>query len=217
MSDTGAFFKEPVRCSLSFLPMQSTCRLLAPFFHWRHAQVSSESFNQPIFGCNNLSGVVQTDDFTAAGVVAGTATAFPSGWGFGGDGSSQAQPVTAAQAYNAMYPPAPGDASVPLATAVHPPLAYASFRIEFRNGGFGTFVPLFYRALAAARNATPALHTTSAAFSDEEWAAMQAGRVASASAYGDPYDNTTVLAAPPAATAPPPAAMGPSPPVYGTT
>eukprot|EP00752_Nemacystus_decipiens_P006764 g6074.t1 len=83
------------------------------------------------------------------------------------------------------------------------PVINSSWRLSFRNGGFGTFLRAFYAALERRRSVSPAVSAVAFGGSDDEWASLQATEVAQAVAL-DPTDGTVLLtAAPVQATAPP--------------
>ncbi|CAN0359383.1 unnamed protein product [Ascophyllum nodosum] len=80
--------------------------------------------------------------------------------------------------------------------AMATPVINSSWRLSFRNGGFGTFVRAFFTALQRRRRADPAVTAVSFQGSDAEWAAMQATEVIQAVPL-DPTDGTVLLTATP--------------------
>ncbi|CAM9504077.1 unnamed protein product [Hapterophycus canaliculatus] len=83
------------------------------------------------------------------------------------------------------------------------PVINSSWRLSFRNGGFGTFLRAFYASLQRRRTFNPAVTAVAFAGSDDEWASLQATEVVQAVAL-DPTDGTVLLAPTPVqATAPP--------------
>ncbi|CAM9380998.1 unnamed protein product [Scytosiphon promiscuus] len=73
---------------------------------------------------------------------------------------------------NVAYAGSMGDAAAGIhATAT--PVINSSWRLSFRNGGFGTFLRVFYASLQRRRSVNPAVTAVAFGGSDDEWASMQ--------------------------------------------
>ncbi|CAM9236832.1 unnamed protein product [Pylaiella littoralis] len=82
------------------------------------------------------------------------------------------------------------------------PIINSTWRLSFRNGGFGTFLRVFFAALERRRLVNPAVPVVAFAGTDDQWASLQATEVVQAVAL-DPTDGTVLLTpAPVQATAP---------------
>ncbi|CAM9490457.1 unnamed protein product [Ectocarpus sp. 12 AP-2014] len=108
---------------------------------------------------------------------------------------------------NVAYAGSTTGATAPGFHATATPVINSSWRLSFRNGGFGTFLHAFYSALQRRRSVDPSVTAVAFAGSEDEWVSLQATEVAQAVAL-DPTDGTVLLTAAPVAASAPPGPYG---------